>query len=89
MRDLTRVFESVDQSHDCEERNRHRGQERSTNESSAPEELYGAAITKIDQRDGQWWAHNGEYSTEISFCPWCGIRLSPDAKSPGDLPATK
>lgn len=36
---------------------------------------YGAAVEHIDRWGGRWWAHNREYATEVSFCPWCGREL--------------
>ena len=35
----------------------------------------GPAIFSIDRTEGGWVAHNGEYSSVISFCPFCGKRL--------------
>jgi len=76
MRDLTEIFAAPEASHACAERDRHSGAAHRTHEGRPPEELYGATITRIDRRAGRWWAHNDEYSTEVTFCPWCGTRLS-------------
>lgn len=38
---------------------------------------WGEAIADIyhDEQSDLWMAGNGEYGTEISFCPFCGERL--------------
>ena len=61
--------------HECPIRSEHRNSVHGPPEEELPAALYGPAITTIERRDGAWWAHNEEYSTEISFCPWCGSRL--------------
>lgn len=40
---------------------------------------YGHAISSITYNDekGLWMADNGEYSTGINFCPWCGHDFTP------------
>lgn len=39
----------------------------------APKEIYGGAITEIiEGEDGKMWASNGEYATQINFCPFTG-----------------
>lgn len=59
--------------HECPERTNHLGV---TRQERPPEELlYGPAINQIVRSGEKWWAHNGEYSTEVSFCPWCGADL--------------
>jgi hypothetical protein len=75
MRDLQKALEAPEEAHVCEERDRHRGLAVRISDTDPPEELYGAAITRIEQLRGRWWAHNGEYATEITFCPFCGAQL--------------
>ena len=46
----------------------------------AEDAIYGQAITKIEKwayeaHPPQWWAHNGEYGTAITYCPFCGLKL--------------
>lgn len=40
-------------------------------------EIFPVAIERIerDARTGYWYATNGEYSSWIAFCPFCGIKL--------------
>lgn len=36
---------------------------------------YGAAITACSETlSGELWAGNGEYSSQVSFCPYCGFK---------------
>jgi hypothetical protein len=61
--------------HDCPAKNGHLGIDRQSPNADLPEALYGPAFEKIEQFDGRWWAHNDEYATEVTFCPWCAARL--------------
>lgn len=41
----------------------------------SPEEAYGVAIDECDERpDGTLWAGNGEYGSQVNFCPACGYK---------------
>lgn len=43
-------------------------------ESLAPYEGYGEAITScVEREDGTLWVGNGEYATQVNFCPFCGF----------------
>lgn len=45
-------------------------------EDDVPDQLlYGPAIRQIDRCAGKWYAHNNEYSSMITHCPFCGLRL--------------
>lgn len=33
---------------------------------------YGEAITGLREIDGELWIGNGEYCTQVNFCPYCG-----------------
>lgn len=61
--------------HECPEMLDHFGSRSGPVDEKIPGALWGPAITNIEMINGKWWAHNEEYSTEISFCPWCGTRL--------------
>lgn len=60
--------------HQCPERERHRGID--AHDDQSPEHLWGPAIQRIAYVEGTWWAHNSEYATQVSFCPWCGRELA-------------
>ena len=62
-------------SHDCSEKEGHRGITRQSPGADSPEACYGPAFETIECFNGTWWAHNDEYATEVTFCPWCGDRL--------------
>lgn len=36
---------------------------------------YGIAINECwqDEKDGELWVSNGEYSNTVKFCPFCGF----------------
>jgi len=40
-----------------------------------PEEGYGEAVNGCGEReDGTLWVGNGEYGSQVVFCPYCGYR---------------
>lgn len=42
-------------------------------EIRTPYEQYGPAITEcFEDKDGTLWVDNGEYATQVNFCPMCG-----------------
>ena len=45
-------------------------------ENEAEMLCYGPIIYKIVKTADGWLAHNEEYGSVISFCPFCGERLS-------------
>lgn len=48
---------------------------------SFPSEGYGEAIDRVDEReDGTLWAGNGEYETQVNFCPKCGYEAKVKAE---------
>jgi hypothetical protein len=51
---------------------------------------YGCAIWDIsyDAERGFWEAGNGEYGSEILYCPWCGIKLELNSAVTADNPAS-
>jgi len=76
--DRAAVFDGAEAQHDCVERQRHiNATHRDWREDEDfKEPLYGPSVLYIERVAGRWWAHNREYSTEVSYCPWCGIRLT-------------
>lgn len=38
-----------------------------------PSKAHGAAISEcFEQEDGQYWVTNGEYASQVCYCPYCG-----------------
>lgn len=49
----------------------------STIEYIAPKKLWGAAICEvIEYEDGTMWVSNGEYSTQVNYCPFTGKKAT-------------
>jgi hypothetical protein len=47
---------------------------------------YGGAINRCIEDDfGRFWAENEEYSSQVRFCPFCGLKAprQPDEKREG------
>jgi uncharacterized protein (DUF433 family) len=77
----TRAFEEPEDRHECPAKQAHRGTGHGPGwdeDDAPPERLWGEAVTRIEQKGGRWWLHNFEYSSEASYCPWCGLRLGGD-----------
>jgi len=36
--------------------------------------LWGQAILNCREEDGQFWVENGEYSSQVNYCPFCGAK---------------
>lgn len=55
-------------------------------EISSPHGSYGCAVDYCQEDEqGRFWVGNGEYSSQVKFCPECGIQapnicLTPDPK---------
>jgi hypothetical protein len=75
MMDAGSIFDVPDEQHECAARSHHGGLDARSDSDAPAEHLYGAAITRVERIGGRWWAHNEEYSTEVSYCPWCGAQL--------------
>jgi hypothetical protein len=44
-------------------------------DGNLPKAVHGAAITDCyEDDDGKFWVGNGEYSSQVMFCPYCGER---------------
>lgn len=41
-------------------------------EGSWPSDMYGPAITQVTIVNNKIWIDNGEYSTQVNYCPICG-----------------
>lgn len=50
-----------------------------------PTGMYGAAFSRVLEReDGTLWIDNGEYQSQVSFCPVCGYKAKvPMPANPG------
>lgn len=33
---------------------------------------WGVAIEDCSERDGEFWVGNGEYASQVNYCPVCG-----------------
>lgn len=43
-------------------------------EYRSPHGLYGPAVTTVRMdKDGKMWVHNGEYESQVNFCPFTGV----------------
>lgn len=43
----------------------------------SPKDIYGAAITEVyEDDDGRLWAGNGEYASQVNYCPVCGHKAA-------------
>jgi uncharacterized protein (DUF433 family) len=85
----TRAFQNPEDRHQCPARTDHLGAGHGPgwdDDDSTPDRLWGDAIRRIERVGGRWWAHNEEYATEVSFCPWCGVelRMAGDDRAQGD-----
>lgn len=41
----------------------------------SPNDAYGAAVSECyEWKDGTFWVTNGEYSSQVNFCPVCGAK---------------
>lgn len=81
MDDRSRIFDHPEARHDCPERLRHVNAVPTDwlADEEVLETIYGPAFLHVERVRGRWWAHNREYSTQISFCPWCGQQLQSSA----------
>jgi hypothetical protein len=44
-------------------------------ELDSPEKAYGDAVTWcLEEKDGTFWVGNGEYSSQVNYCPVCGTK---------------
>ena len=44
-------------------------------EMSTPDAAYGPAIDTCYQNDdSSFWVSNGEYSSQVNYCPYCGAK---------------
>lgn len=42
---------------------------------NSPYEAYGVAIEDVYEDDeGRFWAGNGEYGSQVNYCPVCGTK---------------
>ncbi len=39
---------------------------------NVPEKSYGPAIGHTYEEDNKLWVTNGEYSSQVNYCPYCG-----------------
>ncbi len=39
----------------------------------------GPAITLCYEYDGYFFVTNGEYESQVNFCPWCGMKATKQA----------
>jgi hypothetical protein len=41
---------------------------------SSPSDGYGEAITEVFEDETGLWAGNGEYGSQVNYCPVCGYK---------------
>lgn len=40
-----------------------------------PDDAYGSAIDICSENDdGMFWVSNGEYASQVNYCPYCGVK---------------
>ena len=40
-----------------------------------PKNLYGCAFNVCaEDREGRFWVGNGEYGSQVAYCPYCGAK---------------
>ena len=59
-------------------------------EFNTPSDNYGPAITECWEEDDELWVGNGEYYSQVNFCPFCGYKVSksiyrPERPNPEDV----
>lgn len=56
-------------------------------EGELPEGAYGPAIEQcMESEDGSLWASNGEYASQVNFCPYCGFKAKAQLRQRPDVP---
>ena len=42
----------------------------------APHKFYGPAFDqcKEEEESGRFWVDNGEYKSQVNYCPYCGAK---------------
>ena len=49
-------------------------------EKELPFAEYGQAIDECEGNDkGELWVSNGEYASQVNFCPFCGTKAKKEA----------
>lgn len=44
-------------------------------EYGLPSDAHGGAIDTCEENDdGEFWVSNGEYASQVDYCPFCGIK---------------
>lgn len=44
-------------------------------EGALPSAIHGDAFSvAYEQADGSLWVENGEYASQVNFCPYCGFK---------------
>ena len=56
---------------------------------SLPSSLYGEAVAAVIEIDGKLFVTNGEYASQVNFCPWCGQPAAKPVDSPEHGPSDR
>ncbi len=44
-------------------------------DGTLPHDGYGEAVDECSENDhGEFWCGNGEYGSQVNYCPYCGAR---------------
>lgn len=43
-------------------------------------ENYGVAADYCEEADGKLWIGNGEYRSQVNYCPYCGFKAAIEAR---------
>jgi hypothetical protein len=50
-------------------------------EGTLPDGAYGEAINSCSEdKDDKLWIDNGEYSSQVNYCPYCGYKSKKQVK---------
>lgn len=49
--------------------------------NKAKESTYGQAIEHVFEENGEFYAGNGEYYTQVNYCPFCSKKATIQIKS--------
>ena len=67
--------DAIDTSATCVDKNEKREHEPHLCELNSPDQAYGVAIDDCYEDDeGRFWAGNGEYGSQVNYCPVCGTK---------------
>ena len=48
----------------------------------SPSDVYGIAMDICYEKDGTYWVSNGEYASQVNYCPVCGAKAPKQVEQP-------